>query len=1750
MKTTHRIADLHLDLSFESDDPRPQPMAEDDLMALAREYLLSTLADTLEREDDSRHRHIARLDIDLGECEAHDYAAEIPPLLARLLREALARHDDELASAPQGGHAAGPAVNHAVGLAVEHSAGLMAGSSAGQAAERSAKPAARQSAGTAARHTAGTTAVRREPLEHFLLRGLIPVLPGNVGAATQAAHERLLALSLASPAADDLKALLRRCATSPEAVRRLAQQFEPASLRRLVLRVEAPAKAAMWLSLLDDIDAALRNTGAARRYDLRQFWEILLTDVLGGAASVASMPVSTALREAIAVALHTNNTVAPQAAALLRTIASDRLAATATAPNASASASQQRSLQQPARTVASSSPDDAERYSAPGDPLLTQQEHHAVPPKQPDPTATTEETGETLWTAIERHITATAGAGATLMLTAIRASAGRSADRLAFIERVAAALRQDQVVDLEEIESAITAARNANIRRIGTAPPDMEHRPDAIPSASPAPSAPKITPAPKGLSELPPDPILLDAPAPEVGTAYLSSVVEDVTQTDSLIQALLDADVARVSSALVGTSQLAVLGAIRDVGARSDVWHRVAHFPPTLLLQLTWAASPQATNILLTLQSVNGEAPGLHTGTKATEAALNDPSLWQRCLIYLASKTFEPDSFRTALRPVTAAEADESLAAPAPATPLVPSAIVLKSALQSSAPHATQASGHHAHSEPHLSQEERPAPPTPGERNAADLAIAEPNATGNAGQVDLLREALLEANQARVDSALAATPGELVLAAMRQIGASSAIWLRVARFSPALLTRMIVAAAPPARSILLSLQSSEGGAPAPSTIAASSEDALDDPLLWQRCLRYLASTAFEADGFSNALRSMAPAEISVPTAASAQSDHLLPPKAILSNSPTQSVVFDATRASHRPTQPQQYLWTNRPLAASSGEERTAIGPRLPESPAAASAKQSDLPRQVWLNADEARGSLVSDPALVQPTLDVMRQIGANPDILRSVAPRALPGPGTEPDEAMSSGAVSAEVVTAEAISGDPGEPRLSGAKTDSNESDHVGQRHLPISPSDAAGLAASTATTSWPEALWHEVNALMTARSAATPATGRPGLLALAVRSHATESRNPGAFLQAVLAALRDKQLLDLDHIEEQIGHAENPAIQPAETADASSILRRIEQQLGALTGSGSAGSSHLMMEAISAHAEHSPSAAAYLLHVLEDIMESRPIDLEALDMLYGQLAEPSQTGKSVTATRLVPPPSSPTTASPRTVVPQIAERRPIAACSTAELPSKLESSLAAIPVPPRPQLSAPMAPTTTAAAAAAAADAAHAAALDAAHAAALDAAHAAALDAAHAAVANARHAAADAAHVTVAHAADAADAETVAATTEAVAALATATTTQAPANATLASASAPPTASARASLPLANKAEIVELHSASPRRAAGGQLAQVLARHVPARRAALTAMVREAADDIAQLTPAMIQDIIKLLVGSDMQTKARYASEVCALAAQHLPGGTLSSVEFETDQFDLDWFFIQGKNFTPATYAHALAAWLSRNESAAAPLHEALHNKLGIAQPAAPPPPPATRTNSAGTTTGTLWRSPASAGTPAEPDIVIDALIVDNAGQVLIGPYMPRLFSTLGLTEANQFKNAEAAERAVHLLQCVVGGPSDTPEALLGLNKILCGVPAATAIAREVAITDQERDTVEMMLRAIIEHWKKIGNTTPDGLRQSFLRRTGRMHLKDDAWYLDVDPGTFDMLLDSLPWSFSIIKHPWMERAVHVNWR
>lgn len=162
----------------------------------------------------------------------------------------------------------------------------------------------------------------------------------------------------------------------------------------------------------------------------------------------------------------------------------------------------------------------------------------------------------------------------------------------------------------------------------------------------------------------------------------------------------------------------------------------------------------------------------------------------------------------------------------------------------------------------------------------------------------------------------------------------------------------------------------------------------------------------------------------------------------------------------------------------------------------------------------------------------------------------------------------------------------------------------------------------------------------------------------------------------------------------------------------------------------------------------------------------------------------------------------------------------------------------------------------------------------------------------------------------------------------------------------------------------------------------------------------------------------------------------------------------------------------------------------------------------------------------------------------------IRNAGMVIIATYAQRLFSILELTKDGQFISEEAAQRAVHLLQYAITGASATPEYQLTLNKLLCGIHGGKPIARGIDITDKEKDTIEQMLNGVIAHWKALGKTSIAGLRQTFLQREGRLHFEDDAWRLHIPSATFDMLLDRLPWSFAMIKFPWMEHPLQVTWR
>ncbi|MDY6982956.1 MAG: contractile injection system tape measure protein [Pseudomonadota bacterium] len=162
----------------------------------------------------------------------------------------------------------------------------------------------------------------------------------------------------------------------------------------------------------------------------------------------------------------------------------------------------------------------------------------------------------------------------------------------------------------------------------------------------------------------------------------------------------------------------------------------------------------------------------------------------------------------------------------------------------------------------------------------------------------------------------------------------------------------------------------------------------------------------------------------------------------------------------------------------------------------------------------------------------------------------------------------------------------------------------------------------------------------------------------------------------------------------------------------------------------------------------------------------------------------------------------------------------------------------------------------------------------------------------------------------------------------------------------------------------------------------------------------------------------------------------------------------------------------------------------------------------------------------------------------------VDNVGLVLVAPFIPRLFSMLNVTANGNFPDHAAAERGVHLLQYLVTGQEFTPEYRLLLNKVMCGILPAFPVCAGIDVSPQEKDAIEQLLQSIIQHWKILGSTSIAGLRQTFLQREGWLRQDENGWHVEVKPGSFDMLLDQLPWSYSLIKFTWMDKPMHVTWR
>lgn len=164
--------------------------------------------------------------------------------------------------------------------------------------------------------------------------------------------------------------------------------------------------------------------------------------------------------------------------------------------------------------------------------------------------------------------------------------------------------------------------------------------------------------------------------------------------------------------------------------------------------------------------------------------------------------------------------------------------------------------------------------------------------------------------------------------------------------------------------------------------------------------------------------------------------------------------------------------------------------------------------------------------------------------------------------------------------------------------------------------------------------------------------------------------------------------------------------------------------------------------------------------------------------------------------------------------------------------------------------------------------------------------------------------------------------------------------------------------------------------------------------------------------------------------------------------------------------------------------------------------------------------------------------------------LYIQNAGLVLLHPFIAPLFEATGITTAGHFEAVDAADRAVQLLQYLVTGTTEAPEYELALPKLLCGLPFSQPIERQNLLDEATMREGASLLQAVISHWGALGKVSNDSLREGFLKRDGKLSLQEDGnWLLQVENQTLDILFNKLPWGLGIIKLKWMKQMLFVEW-
>ena len=163
--------------------------------------------------------------------------------------------------------------------------------------------------------------------------------------------------------------------------------------------------------------------------------------------------------------------------------------------------------------------------------------------------------------------------------------------------------------------------------------------------------------------------------------------------------------------------------------------------------------------------------------------------------------------------------------------------------------------------------------------------------------------------------------------------------------------------------------------------------------------------------------------------------------------------------------------------------------------------------------------------------------------------------------------------------------------------------------------------------------------------------------------------------------------------------------------------------------------------------------------------------------------------------------------------------------------------------------------------------------------------------------------------------------------------------------------------------------------------------------------------------------------------------------------------------------------------------------------------------------------------------------------------IAIQNAGLILLHPFFKHLFHLTKITNSEGIIEKQNMDLAVQTLHFVATGAENVFEGNLVFEKFLCGIPLKMPIQKQSLLTEEIRDEVQTLLKEAVRNWLALGNTSPDGLRENFIHRDGKLFQKEGKAKIIVERKVQDILLEKLSWNISMFKLPWRKELITVEW-